>query len=66
VNSRDQIASIVAKPAVPSLDHRKIGLGQGSKRGMKLFEYLPGTRTLYIIYMIISKSKNAINTSLGH
>jgi hypothetical protein len=29
---------------------------------MKLFEYLPGTRTLYSIYMMISKYKHAINT----
>jgi hypothetical protein len=63
VTSRDQIASIVAKPTAPSLDHRKIGLGQGKIRGVKLFEYLPGTRTLCSIYVTISKLNYASITS---
>jgi hypothetical protein len=40
-----------------------IGLGQGSRRAMKLFEYLPGTRTLCNIYVTISKLNYARTTS---
>jgi hypothetical protein len=58
-----KVASIVAKPTPPSIGHLNIGLGQGSRRGKKLFEYLHGTRTLYNIYVIISKFKHAIDTS---
>jgi hypothetical protein len=63
VNSRDQIESIVAKPTTPSLYHRKIGLDQGKIRGVKLFDYLPRTRTLCNIYVAISKLDYARTTS---
>jgi hypothetical protein len=50
VTSRDQIASIVAKPTAPYLDHRKIGLGQGKKEALRLFDTCPKQEhfTLYI------------------
>jgi hypothetical protein len=54
VTSRDQIASIVAKPTVPSVDHRMIDLGQGKIRGVKLFESLSRTRTPCSICVTVS------------
>jgi len=41
-----KVTSLLSKPTTPSLYHLSQGLGQGELRGIKMFEYLPRTRTL--------------------
>jgi hypothetical protein len=64
VTLRNQIASLVAKPTDPYLDHRLVGLGLGRRRGYDSLLYLLGTRTLCSIYIIVTKLKYATRTSL--
>jgi hypothetical protein len=65
VISRDRIASLVAKPTAPYLDHLLVGLGLGRKeRLQRRLLYLPGTRTICSIYITITKLKYATMTSL--
>ena len=64
--SRDEIASLVAKPTTPYLDHHFVGLGIGREEVEGDLVYLPETRTLSNIYITTSKLKYAINTSFRH
>jgi hypothetical protein len=60
VTSRDQIESLVTRPATPCPSHWMIGLGHKNKRGLKMIWYLPRTRTLCSIYITISKCDQGI------